>query len=81
MIILLIIEIKIKMKRFDQWYPVIAMLAIDQAFAISNILLKKIVSDGIDRLVFITYRQSISALFLSPLAFFLERSQTLSTLC
>lgn len=57
------------------------MLAIDQAFAISNILLKKIVSDGIDRLVFITYRQSISALFLSPLAFFLERSQTLSTLC
>ncbi|KAI3453282.1 hypothetical protein Pfo_009945 [Paulownia fortunei] len=61
------------MKSFAKWYPVIVMIAIDLAFAISNILLKKIVSDGINRLVFITYRQSISAIFLSPLAFFLER--------
>ncbi|KAK6146555.1 hypothetical protein DH2020_020424 [Rehmannia glutinosa] len=62
------------MKRFAKWYPIIVMIAIDQAFAISNILLKKVVSDGINFLVFITYRQSISAIFLSPLAFFLERA-------
>ncbi|KAK4489243.1 hypothetical protein RD792_005040 [Penstemon davidsonii] len=72
-------------KSFAKWYPVIAMIAIDLAFAVSNILLKKIVSDGMNHLVFITYRQSISALFLSPLAFFLERGirpkLTLSILC
>ncbi|KAL3651061.1 hypothetical protein CASFOL_007464 [Castilleja foliolosa] len=62
------------MKRFAKWYPVLVMIVIDQAFAISNILLKKIVDDGINLLVFITYRQSISAIFLSPLAFFLERA-------
>ncbi|KAL0446575.1 UNVERIFIED_CONTAM: WAT1-related protein [Sesamum latifolium] len=73
------------MKSFAKWYPVIAMIAIDQAFAISNILLKKIVADGINRWVFITYRQLISAVFLSPLAFFFERGSrpklTLSILC
>ncbi|KAL3651062.1 hypothetical protein CASFOL_007465 [Castilleja foliolosa] len=61
------------MKSLDKWYPVIVMIAIDVALAITNILLKKIVGDGINLLVFITYRQSISALFLSTLAFFLER--------
>lgn len=61
------------MKSLAKWYPVMAMIAIDLAFAVSNILLKKVVSDGIDHLVFITYRQSVSALFLFPLAYFLER--------
>ncbi|KAL2458327.1 WAT1-related protein [Forsythia ovata] len=73
------------MKKCVNWYPVITMIAIDLAFAISNILLKKIATDGMDHLVFITYRQSISAVFLSPLAFFLERKSrpklTLSILC
>ncbi|KAL2524847.1 WAT1-related protein [Abeliophyllum distichum] len=73
------------MKKCVNWYPIITMIAIDLAFAISNILLKKIVTDGMDHLVFITYRQSISAVFLSPLAFFLERKSrpklTLSILC
>ncbi|KAH6831359.1 hypothetical protein C2S53_014532 [Perilla frutescens var. hirtella] len=57
-----------------KWYPVIAMIVIDLGFAISNILLKKIASDGIDRLVFITYRQSVSAIFLFPLAYLFERA-------
>ncbi|CAA0824218.1 WAT1-related protein [Striga hermonthica] len=65
------------MKKLVKWYPVLVMVAIDQALAVSNILLKKIVADdGINLCVFITYRQSISAIFLSPLAFFLERSKT-----
>ena len=66
------------MKRVAEWYPVIAMVAIDTAFAVSNILLKKVVNDGIDHLVFITYRQSVSAIFLFPLAYFLERYLNLS---
>ncbi|XP_042007287.1 WAT1-related protein At4g01440-like [Salvia splendens] len=73
------------MKRVAEWYPVIAMVAIDTAFAVSNILLKKVVNDGIDHLVFITYRQSVSAIFLFPLAYFLERGSrpklTFSILC
>ncbi|KAJ8539809.1 hypothetical protein K7X08_014061 [Anisodus acutangulus] len=62
------------MKSYVEWYPIIIMLAIDFAFAISNILLKKIIMDGMNHLVFITYRQSISTLFLAPMAFFLERN-------
>ncbi|GER57877.1 nodulin MtN21 /EamA-like transporter family protein [Striga asiatica] len=62
-----------KMNNCAKWYPVLAMLAIDLALAVTNLLLKKIVGDGINLLVFITYRQSISALFLSLLAFFVER--------
>ncbi|XP_022862128.1 WAT1-related protein At4g01440-like isoform X2 [Olea europaea var. sylvestris] len=73
------------MKKCINWYPVFIMIAIDLAFAISNILLKKVVTDGMDHLVFITYRQSISTIFLSPLAFFLERKSrpklTSSILC
>lgn len=56
-----------------EWFPVMLMIAIDFAFAISNILLKKIIIDGMKHLVFITYRQSISTIFLAPVAFFVER--------
>ncbi|XP_057773626.1 WAT1-related protein At4g01440-like isoform X2 [Salvia miltiorrhiza] len=73
------------MKKVAEWYPVMAMVGIDMAFAVSNILLKKVVNDGIDHLVFITYRQSVSAVFLFPLAYFLERGSrpklTFSILC
>lgn len=61
------------MKSYAEWYPIFIMLAIDFAFAISNILLKKIILDGMNHLVFITYRQSISTIFLAPVAFFLEK--------
>lgn len=62
------------MKSYAEWYPIIVMLAIDFAFAVSNILLKKIIMDGMNHFVFITYRQSISTVFLAPIAFFLERN-------
>ncbi|KAG8369384.1 hypothetical protein BUALT_Bualt14G0005600 [Buddleja alternifolia] len=73
------------MKSFSKWYPVIALIVIDLYFAINNILLKKLLSDGVNRLVFITYRQSIASIFLFPLAYFLERrsrpNTTLTILC
>ncbi|KAF3612661.1 putative methyltransferase PMT18 [Capsicum annuum] len=62
------------MKSYAEWYPIVVMLVIDFAFAIGNILLKKIIMDGMNHFVFITYRQSISSLFLAPIAFFLERN-------
>ncbi|XP_059280677.1 WAT1-related protein At4g01440-like isoform X2 [Lycium ferocissimum] len=62
------------MGSYVEWYPIFIMLAIDFAFAISNILLKKIILDGMNHLVFITYRQSISTIFLAPVAFFVEKN-------
>ncbi|WMV56597.1 hypothetical protein MTR67_049982 [Solanum verrucosum] len=63
------------MKSYVEWYPIIIMLAIDFALSICNILLKKIIMDGMNHFVFITYRQSISTVFLAPVAFFLERNK------
>ncbi|CAN4104719.1 unnamed protein product [Withania somnifera] len=62
------------MKSYVEWYPIIVMLAINFSFVISNILLKKIIMDEMNHLVFITHRQSISTVFLAPIAFFLERN-------
>uniref|UniRef100_A0A5B7BT96 WAT1-related protein n=1 Tax=Davidia involucrata TaxID=16924 RepID=A0A5B7BT96_DAVIN len=73
------------MKRCHEWYPVVTMIAIDFSFAIMNILLKKVVVEGMNHLVFITYRQCISTLFLAPIGYFVERNSrpklTLRILC
>lgn len=61
------------MKSCAKWYPVLAMIAVDLAFAVVNILLKKVVDDGMNHLVFITYRQAISTIFLAPIGFIWER--------
>ncbi|KAF8379883.1 hypothetical protein HHK36_027348 [Tetracentron sinense] len=63
-----------EMKRCNEWQPVIVMIAVDFAFAIVNVLLKKVLNEGINHLVLITYRQSISTLFLAPIAYFWERA-------
>ncbi|KAI6706922.1 hypothetical protein NL676_009884 [Syzygium grande] len=69
----------------NEWRPFFVMLAIDLVFAVVNILLKKVLEEGIDHLVLITYRLAISAIFLSPIGYFLERSTrpklTISILC
>ncbi|VFQ64655.1 unnamed protein product [Cuscuta campestris] len=61
------------------------MLVIQLAFAVTNVLLKKLIIDGMNHLVFITYRQAISTIFLTPIAFFVERNTrpklTLRILC
>ncbi|KAM7525982.1 hypothetical protein LguiA_015884 [Lonicera macranthoides] len=73
------------MKSCARWYPVLAMIAVDLAFAVVNILLKKVVDDGMNHLVFITYRQAVSTIFLAPIGFIWERytrpKLTLSILC
>lgn len=64
------------MKRnfFENWNPVIIMLAIVFAFAVVNILLEKVLNEGMNPLVLITYRQLISILFIAPIAYFRERN-------
>ncbi|XP_027152495.1 WAT1-related protein At3g30340-like [Coffea eugenioides] len=58
---------------FDQWKPVVAMVGVSFASAIVNISLKKALNQGMSHLLFITYRQSISAIFLIPIVCFWER--------
>ncbi|XP_068635516.1 WAT1-related protein At3g30340-like isoform X2 [Aristolochia californica] len=53
--------------------PVAAMVAVEIAFASVNILIKKVLDEGMAVLVFVTYRVIASTLFLAPLAHFLER--------
>ncbi|XP_022770674.1 WAT1-related protein At4g01440-like isoform X2 [Durio zibethinus] len=56
-----------------QWKPVLAMIAINFAFAITNVLVKKLLDEGVSHVIILMYRQSISAVFLAPIAFFWER--------
>jgi archaellum biogenesis protein FlaJ (TadC family) len=56
-----------------QWKPVVGMLVISFAFAIVNLLLKKMIDQGTNNMVIATYRLSSSAIFLAPIAYFWER--------
>ncbi|GMY30683.1 WAT1-related protein At3g30340-like [Fagus crenata] len=62
------------MNSFEEWKPFIAMIAVEFSFAIVNILLKKILDEGMDHLVFVTYRLTISTMFIAPIGYFLERA-------
>ncbi|KAK4271732.1 hypothetical protein QN277_020379 [Acacia crassicarpa] len=70
---------------FEEWKPFAAMVVIDFAFAVVNILLKKVLQDGMNPSVLITYRLAVSCVFLAPIAFFWERNGrpklTLKILC
>ncbi|XP_062074756.1 WAT1-related protein At3g30340-like [Humulus lupulus] len=57
----------------EEWKPFMAMVVVDFAFAVLNILLKKVLDEGMDHLVLVTYRLSISAIFLAPISYFWER--------
>ncbi|XP_030530364.2 WAT1-related protein At3g30340-like [Rhodamnia argentea] len=60
--------------RSHTWQPFVAMLAIELAFAIVNVLFKKLLGEGVNPLVLITYRLSVSAIFLAPVSYILERN-------
>jgi hypothetical protein len=49
------------------------MVAINFAFIVVNILLRKDLEEGINHLVLVTYQLSISIMFLAPIGYFLER--------
>ncbi|XP_027348616.1 WAT1-related protein At3g30340-like [Abrus precatorius] len=62
------------MKNCDEWKPFLVMIGIDFSLTVVNILLKKVLEEGMDHLVFITYRLSISTIFLLPISYFRERN-------
>lgn len=57
----------------DQWKPVFGMVAVEVVFAIVNVLIKNVLDDGMNILVLVTYRLSVAAVFLGPVAYFWER--------
>lgn len=63
----------VKMNSFGEWKPVVAMVVVNFALAIVNLLLKKVLNEGTNQLIIVTYRQSISAIFLGPIAYFWNR--------
>ncbi|KAE8661995.1 dolichol-phosphate mannosyltransferase-like [Hibiscus syriacus] len=63
-----------ELKGCTEWYPFIVMVAVDFSFAVVNILLKKVLDDGMNHLVLITFRLSISTIFLAPIGYFWERN-------
>ncbi|KAL9329440.1 hypothetical protein ACSQ67_004443 [Phaseolus vulgaris] len=62
------------MKNCDEWKPFLVMIAIDFSLTMVNILLKKVLQKGMNHLVFITYRLSVSTIFLAPISYFKERA-------
>ncbi|TKY60057.1 WAT1-related protein [Spatholobus suberectus] len=62
------------MKNCDEWKPFLVMIAIDISLTMVNILLKKVLQEGMNHLVFITYRLSVSTIFLAPIGYFKERN-------
>ncbi|CAM8974524.1 unnamed protein product [Rhodiola kirilowii] len=73
------------MSGFTELKPALAMVTINFAFAIVNILIKKIMEQGADHLVIVAYRQLASAVLVTPIAYLLERHNTVKltprTLC
>ncbi|KAK6941554.1 EamA domain [Dillenia turbinata] len=60
----------------DKCKPIAAMITMDFALAIVNILLKTVLDEGMNHLVIITYRLAISATFCAPIAYLLERNSS-----
>ncbi|KAH1045269.1 hypothetical protein GLYMA_09G284000v4 [Glycine max] len=65
------------LKFHEVWKPVLVMIIVNLALAFVNIFLKKVLNEGVDYLTILTYRQAISAIFLTPIACFYERKRKL----
>ncbi|KAE8727345.1 putative methyltransferase PMT18 [Hibiscus syriacus] len=74
---LLVVDSMAELKSCNEWYPFIVMIAVDFSFSVVNILLKKVLDDGMNHLVLITFRLSISTIFLVPIGYFWERYRKL----
>ncbi|KAF7046477.1 hypothetical protein CFC21_055503 [Triticum aestivum] len=57
----------------EQWTPTAAMVATNVVIAVMTALLKQALSQGMNRLVLITFRQMLATVFLGPIAYFKER--------
>ncbi|TKY50711.1 WAT1-related protein [Spatholobus suberectus] len=57
--------------------PVSIMILVNLALAFVNLLLKKVLNEGMDYMSIITYRQAISFIFMTPIACFYDRKHKL----
>lgn len=51
------------------------MILVNLALALVNLLLKKVLNEGMDYMSIITYRQAISFIFMAPIACIYERQE------
>ncbi|KAK6162412.1 hypothetical protein DH2020_002253 [Rehmannia glutinosa] len=58
----------------EKWTPVAAMVTVEFGIALLQILFKKSLNGGMDHVIIVVYRQSISTIFLIPFVYFWERS-------
>ncbi|KAL7158581.1 hypothetical protein ABFS83_02G153600 [Erythranthe nasuta] len=58
----------------EKWKAFIAMVSVEFGLAVVNILFKKALVGGMDPVVVLVYRQSISTVFLIPFVYFFERT-------
>jgi len=49
------------------------MIGIDVVFAAGNSMTKKVIDEGTNRLVLLTFQLFVAALFMAPVAYFAER--------
>ncbi|KAK7357905.1 hypothetical protein VNO80_17202 [Phaseolus coccineus] len=63
--------------------PVSIMILVNLALALVNLLLKKVLNEGMDYMCIITYRQAISFIFMAPIACIYERKHKVEvrTIC
>ncbi|THU47855.1 hypothetical protein C4D60_Mb09t20050 [Musa balbisiana] len=54
------------------------MLAVDVMLAVMNTMVKKVMEEGMNKLILITLRQLIATLFMAPIAYFHERMESLN---
>ncbi|KAK7324227.1 hypothetical protein VNO77_27756 [Canavalia gladiata] len=57
--------------------PVCMMILVNLALACVNLLLKKVLNEGMDYMSIVTYRQAISFIFMTPIACFYDRKHKL----
>ncbi|KAF3773882.1 WAT1-related protein [Nymphaea thermarum] len=55
------------------WLPVPVVVVVQVAFAAMNVLTKQVLDAGMNRFVFITYRQLVATISIGPIAYFAER--------
>lgn len=57
----------------DTYGPYVAQLMVQIVYAVMNIVIKVALEDGLNHYVFVTYRQLVATLAISPVAYFAER--------
>lgn len=61
--------------------PHIAQLSVQVCYAIMNIITRVALDEGMNHFTFVTYRQAVASLVLSPFAYFLERNERPAMTC